>query len=93
MERFSKNAFHVDPEPSFSSFSRQFCEPGPRDNFPKCSWGTCGQLSLSWGEAQNPGPRTRLLHPLRAQGPTGWKGLESGAPHSLAGAPMPPAER
>lgn len=77
MERFSKNAFHVDPE---LSFSRQFCEPGPRDNFPKCSWGTCGQLSPSWGEAQNPGPRTRLLHPLRAQGPTGWKGLESGGP-------------
>ena len=26
MGRFSKNAFHVDPE---LSFSRQFCEPGP----------------------------------------------------------------
>lgn len=77
MERFSKNAFHVDPE---LSFPWQFCKPGPRSNFPKCSWGTSDQLSPSRGEAQNPGPRTRLLHPLRAQGPAGWKGLESRGP-------------
>ena len=67
MERFFKNAFHVDPE---LSFSRQFCEPGPGAIDQSAVGEHVASCSHHPREAHNPGPRKCLPHRPQSSWPS-----------------------